>query len=143
VVEALNVAALAGTALASIAYFYANRLVPIAQAGRSQIEIHAFLWVWAATLLHALLRPRARAWVEQLAMTALLCVGLPLLNAVTTGQHLGVYLVAGDLQRAGVELVSLVFGVAFAYAAYRAHRSAVRPVPTRARRGATAAVDVL
>ncbi|OAH86669.1 peptidase [Xanthomonas arboricola pv. juglandis] len=143
VVEALNAAALAGTALASIAYFYANRLVPAAQAGRSQIEIHAFLWVWAATLLHALLRPPARAWVEQLAMTALLCVGLPLLNAVTTGQHLGVYLAAGDLQRAGVELVSLVFGVAFAYAAYRSHRSAVRPVPTRARRGAAAGMDVL
>lgn len=143
VVEALNVAALAGTALASIAYFYANRLVPAAQAARSQIEIHAFLWAWAATLLHALLRRPARAWVEQLAMTALLCLGLPLLNAVTTGQHLGVYLAADDLQRAGVELVSLALGVAFAYAAYRVHRSAVRPLPTRARRGAAAVMDVL
>ncbi len=143
VVEALNAAALAGTALASIAYFYANRLVPAAQAARSQIEIHAFLWVWAATVLHALLRRPARAWVEQLTMTALLCLGLPLLNAVTTGQHLGVYLAADDLQRAGVELVSLAFGVAFAYAAYRVHRSAVRPLPTRARRGAAAAMDVL
>ncbi|WP_126969144.1 PepSY-associated TM helix domain-containing protein [Xanthomonas sp. BRIP62411] len=143
VVEALNAAALAGTALASIAYFYANRLVPAAQAARSQIEIHAFLWAWAATLLHALLRRPARAWVEQLAMTALLCLGLPLLNAVTTGQHLGVYLAADDLQRAGVELVSLAFGVAFAYAAYRAHRSAVRPLPTRARRGTAAVMDVL
>lgn len=143
VVEALNVAALAGTALASIAYFYANRLVPAAQAERSQTEIHAFLWVWMATLLHALLRPPARAWAEQLAVTALLCLGLPLLNALTTGQHVGVYLAAGDLQRAGVELVSLAFAVAFAYAAYRAHRSAMRPAPVRAKRGATAAMDAL
>ncbi|MCE4285015.1 PepSY domain-containing protein [Xanthomonas hortorum pv. vitians] len=143
VVEALNVAALAGTALASIAYFYANRLVPAAQAERVQIEIHAFLWVWMATLLHALLRPPVRAWVEQLAMTALLCLGLPLLNALTTGQHVGVYLAAGDLQRAGVELVSLAFAVAFAYGSYRAHRSAMRPAPVRAKRDATAAMDAL
>ena len=143
VVEALNVAALAGTALASIAYFYANRLVPAAQAERAQIEIQSFLWVWAATLLHALLRRPARAWVEQLAITALLCLGLPLLNALTTGQYVGAYLAAGDLQRAGVELVSLAFGVAFAFAAYRAHCSAVRPAPVRAKRGATAAMDVL
>ncbi|CAD0352919.1 PepSY-associated TM helix domain-containing protein [Xanthomonas hortorum] len=143
VVEALNVAALAGTALASIAYFYANRLVPAGQAERSQIEIHAFLWVWVATLVHALLRPPARAWVEQLAITALLCAGLPLLNVATTGQHIGVYLAAGDLQRAGVELVSLAFAVAFAYAAYRAHRSAMRPTLVRTKRGSTAAMDAL
>ncbi|KQQ73068.1 peptidase [Xanthomonas sp. Leaf131] len=143
VVEALNVAALAGTALASIAYFYANRLVPAAQTERAQIEIQSFLWVWAATLLHALLRRPARAWVEQLVITALLCLGLPLLNALTTGQYIGAYLAAGDLQRAGVELVSLAFGVAFAFAAYRAHCSAVRPAPVRAKRGATAAMDVL
>ncbi|MBB3804305.1 putative iron-regulated membrane protein [Xanthomonas arboricola] len=141
VVEAFNVAALAGTALASSAYFYANRLLPAALDGRAQLEIRAFLWVWAASLAHAVARAPARAWVEQLSATALLCLGLPLLNAITTGQHLGVYLAAGALQPAAVELTALALGLAFAYAALRVHRNAARPAPTPARRGAASPVD--
>jgi uncharacterized iron-regulated membrane protein len=119
VVEALNVAAIAGTALACIGYFYANRLLPVEWTDRSLWEIRAFLWLWLLTLLHALARPPYRAWVEQLAAGAALCLALPLLNYLTTGQQLLAYVKAGDWQRAGVELVALAFGVALAVMARR------------------------
>jgi uncharacterized iron-regulated membrane protein len=88
-IDALNVAALAGSALASIAYLYGNRLLPLVLEARSSWEIRVFFAVWALSLLHALLRTARQAWREQLWMLALLCLGLPLLNAMTTGQHLG------------------------------------------------------
>ena len=119
VIEALNVAAIAGIALACIGYFYANRLLPVEWSDRALWEIRAFLWLWLATLLHALARPFMRAWVEQLAAGAVLCLLLPLLNYLTTGQHLLAYATAGDWQRAGVELVALGFGVMLAVMARR------------------------
>ena len=122
VIEALNVAAIAGIAVACIGYFYANRLLPVEWTDRALWEIRAFLWLWLATLLHALVRPSMRAWVEQLAAGAVLCLLLPLLNYLTTGQHLLAYATAGDGQRAGVELVALGFGVMLAVMARRAQQ---------------------
>lgn len=122
VIEAFNVAAIAGIAVACIGYFYANRLLPVEWSDRALWEIRAFLWLWLATLLHALVRPFMRAWVEQLAAGAVLCFALPLLNALTTGQHLLAYAAAGDWQRAGVELVALAFGVMLAVMARRARQ---------------------
>ncbi len=122
VVEALNVAALAGAALASIAYFYANRMLPADLPGRADWEIRAFLGVWAGSLLHALLWPPTRAWVVQLGAAALLCLALPLLNLASTGQGLWGYLAGDDWQRAGVEAVALGLGLVLACAALRARR---------------------
>ena len=127
VVEALNVAALAGTALACIAYFYANRLLPAELAGRADAEIRVFLLVWLGTLGHALVRAPARAWIEQLGAAALLCTALPLLNWLTTGQQLGGYLAHADWQRAGVELVAIGFGLLLAAAAWQTGCHARQP----------------
>ncbi|RYF27568.1 MAG: PepSY domain-containing protein [Comamonadaceae bacterium] len=121
-VEVLNVAAVAGICVASIGYFYANRLLPVDLPGRAVWEIRCFLVLWAATLLHAAVRPHRSSWVEQLGAAALLCVALPLLNAATTGQHLVGYLLAGDGQRAGVELTALACGAALGFAAWRLGR---------------------
>jgi uncharacterized iron-regulated membrane protein len=110
-IDALNVTAIAGITLASIAYFYANRLIPAELTGRADCEIRSFLAVWLASLLHALSRPALSAWLEQLGAAALLCLCLPLLNLWTTGQHLGLYVMAADAQRAGVELTALALGL--------------------------------
>lgn len=123
VAAALNVAALAGTALASIAYFYANRLLPADLAGRANWEIRAFLLVWLASALHALARPPQRAWAPQLGAAALLCLALPVVNATSTGQWFWPYLTGADAQRAGVELVAMALGLLLACTAWRAHRS--------------------
>ncbi len=119
VVDAMNVAAVAGICVACITYLYANRLLPADLPGRAVWEIRAFLLAWLTTLLHAALRPTAKAWVEQLWAAAALCVLLPLLNAATTGQHVLRYIGTGDWQRGGLELTVLVGGLALAWVAHR------------------------
>lgn len=139
VVEALNVAALAGIALASIAYLYANRLIPAALAGRDLWEIRAFFAVWTASLAHALWREPRRAWIGQLALAAVLCLGLPLLNWATAGLNLWAYVRHGQGQQAGVELAALGFGLALAYIACALRRGwaqepaaqATKPAPRK------------
>ncbi|CZZ88984.1 membrane protein [Bordetella ansorpii] len=130
--ESLNVAAIAGACLACIAYFHANRLIPAALSGREEWEIKAFFAVWAVSLLHALVRPVQRAWVEQFACTAVLCLGLPVVNVLTTGQHGLNYALAGNWQAACVESVVLVMGGVFAVLTWRLRDGAwAQPKPGR------------
>jgi len=129
VVDWFNVASIAGICVACIAYLYANRLLPADMPGRATWEIRGFLLVWLASLLHAMGRPLVRAWTEQLWLAALLCLCLPLLNGLTTGQHLLVYLRAADWQRGSVEITALLAGLALAWAAHRTRRGWHRRVP--------------
>lgn len=111
-IDILNIAAIVGSCVASIGFLYANRFIAAQTPERANLEIRAFFLIWLGCLLHAALRPSGPAWREQTACLALLCLGLPLLNWATTGQHVLVYLGAGDWQRASVELVALGLGAA-------------------------------
>lgn len=111
-IEAANVAAIAGLGLACISFLWANRLVPLGLAHRDDWELAVFFGVWALALVHALARPAAAAWKEQLGLLAALCLLLPLLNALTVGDHLGAQLLRGDWESAGVELFALATGLA-------------------------------
>ncbi|MBK1680951.1 PepSY-associated TM helix domain-containing protein [Rhodocyclus tenuis] len=113
VVEVLNVAAIGGLLLACIAYFWINRLLPLEVAERATREIQLFFAVWLATLAHAAWRTPHRAWCEQLAASAFLCLALPLLNLLSTGDWLVAALARGDGETAGVELTALAFGLLF------------------------------
>ncbi len=121
-IEALNVAAVAGISLACIAFFWINRLLPTALEQRAEWEISLFFAVWALSLPHALLRPPLRAWWEQLGLAALLCLTLPLINAITTGDQLLAALARGDGARAGVELVAVAIGLLLAWLAWQLRR---------------------
>ncbi|KCV08578.1 PepSY-associated TM helix domain-containing protein, partial [Bordetella holmesii] len=94
--ESFNVAAIAGAAVACIAYLHANRLIPAHLPGRDAWEIKAFLLIWLLSLAHACVRPPLRAWAEQFACAALLCLLLPFVNALSTGEHIFTYVRAGD-----------------------------------------------
>jgi uncharacterized iron-regulated membrane protein len=111
-VEALNVAAIAGLALACVGYLWANRLLPVGLGQRADRELQVFFALWAAAMLHAFVRKPAQAWREQLAALAALCLLLPALNLLTTGDHLPAQLLRGDWESAGVELGALAFGLA-------------------------------
>ncbi|MEG0002965.1 PepSY-associated TM helix domain-containing protein [Comamonas sp.] len=111
-IEAANVAAIAGLGLACISFLWANRMVPLGLAHRDDWELAVFFGVWALALVHALARPAAAAWKEQLGLLAALCLLLPLLNALTVGDHLGAQLLRGDWESAGVELFALATGLA-------------------------------
>lgn len=124
VVERLNVAAVAGSPIGIAAYFWANRLIPAEFPQRAAWEANALFIAWAAMMLHALLRPAARAWIEQWRIAAAAFALLPLLNALTTGRHLGVSLPQGDWAMAGFDLAMPVFGLVFACIAWRLERAA-------------------
>lgn len=80
VAERLNISVVAGLAVASAAFLWANRLLPVALSHRAAWEVRVFFIVWLVTLLHAVIRPRRAAWREQTAAAAALCLLLPLAN---------------------------------------------------------------
>tara|TARA_R110002167_G_scaffold361999_1_gene580820 strand:+ start:17336 stop:18865 length:1530 start_codon:yes stop_codon:yes gene_type:complete len=80
IVERLNIAAISGLPLAIVAFFIGNRLLPTLLEDRATAEVQVFLWTWLACLLHSLLRPAKKAWVEQLLVAALGCYLLPLID---------------------------------------------------------------
>lgn len=121
-VEKLNVGTVAGLPVAIAAYFWANRLLPVAMPTRAAWEAHAMFLTWLALLVHAALRPRTRAWREQFALAALAYAAIPLLNALTTERHLGQSLAAGDWVFAGFDLTVLALGILFGWAAWLAGR---------------------
>ncbi|MBE7373385.1 PepSY-associated TM helix domain-containing protein [Pseudomonas lopnurensis] len=89
VAERLNIAVVAGLALACVGLLWANRLLPVELAQRGGWEVRVFFLVWLATLGHAIVRPWLQAWREQLGLAAALCLGLPLLNlaGMVRGSH--------------------------------------------------------
>ncbi|MGF0239776.1 PepSY-associated TM helix domain-containing protein [Rhodococcus sp. IEGM1300] len=121
-VEVLNIASMSGLMVAIAAFFWGNRLLPIEMADRSDWEVNNFFIVWGLSVVHAVIRRGRAAWVEQLALAALLLCGLPLLNALTTPYHLGVTLLQGDWTLAGFDLACLASGVFLAWAAWKMQR---------------------
>lgn len=120
-VERLNIASIAGLSVAMTSFLWANRLLPQDLPMRAASEIQVFFIVWAAALIHALLRPARLAWVEQLWMAAALLALLPVLNAFTTSRPLWHSLVMGDWVFAGVDMAS--WGLAALHAGLAWHMS--------------------
>jgi uncharacterized iron-regulated membrane protein len=110
-IEVLNISAISGLMVACIAFFWVNRLLPLEVADRAGWEIKLFFFIWLGSLLHAALRPASRACIEQLAGFAALSLLLPIVNWLTTGQHLLHYFARGDWSNVGFELTVLLFGV--------------------------------
>lgn len=129
-VERLNIASIAGLSVAMTAFLWGNRLLPTTLAGRSNWEIDLFFMVWAATLLHALVRPAKAAWIEQLWAAAALLALLPVLNAVTTQRPLWHSLAQGDWIFAGIDLMCWVLAALHVVLALRTARHQVK-VPSK------------
>jgi uncharacterized iron-regulated membrane protein len=90
--ERLNIAVVAGLGLACVGFMWANRVLPFEMVERSGREVQVFFLIWAASLGHAIVRPRMAAWREQLGLTALLCLGLPLLDLIGSNRGDAFYL---------------------------------------------------
>lgn len=116
-VEAINVAAVAGACVASVAYLWAERLTPVDVADRAAVGVNAFFLVWLATGVHAALRPARQAWAEQLALTAALCLGAPFL-----GGYAFAHLATADWVRIAVDWTLVATGLLFAAGAWRVWR---------------------
>lgn len=122
VAERLNVAVIAGLPIAIAVFLLSNRLLPADLAGRAQMEVYAFFGGWLAAAAHAMLRRLDRVWIEQCAAIAALAFCTPLASALTTGTGLQHTLLAGDGQRAGVDLALIAAGVFAAVITRYLHR---------------------
>lgn len=128
-VEALSVAAGAGLIIATLAFFIANRLLPLDSEvignRRAALEGWAFYLCWLLALAHAMLCP-AQAWRRQLQLAAVMAVSAVLLNWLTTADHPLSSLPAGYPGVAGMDLMLLAlagFCLLAATRIQRAHRS--------------------
>lgn len=123
-VERLNVATIIGLPVAIAAYFWANRLLPLAMTDRAAWEVNCLFLVWLLMFAHATWRPTAKVWTEQAWLAALAFALLPVINVLTTSRHLGHSLPQGDWVMAGFDLSMLALGAAFAILArYLTQRS--------------------
>ncbi|AWL03630.1 PepSY-associated TM helix domain-containing protein [Massilia oculi] len=119
-VDALNIGAIAGLPIAFAVYFWANRLLPVEIAQRTNLEANCFFVAWGLAALLAQIRPTRAMWRFQLTLGAMLLAGIPVLNALTTDTHLGVTLFGGPALHAvaGFDLVVLALGLLLGYAAW-------------------------
>lgn len=129
--ESLNVAGIAGMAVATAVLLWANRLLPAELAERALAERQWFFGAWLLCLPHALLRPRVAAWREQLWLAAILAALLPFAVRFSGGLSLPQALLQGRGAVAGVELAALAFAALLAWAGYRI--ASVKPALPRAR----------
>src|SRR5690606_30808315 len=74
---------------------------------------------WGVALACAHIRSTRHMWQWLLAFGGFLFMSLPILNAFTTNLHLGVTLLHGLSVFAGFDLMALLLGSCFAYAAWR------------------------
>lgn len=108
-----------GLALASAALLAANRLLPDAVPQRAQWEIRIFCAVWLLAFVHAWWRPGLRGAGRQLQGLGALCLSLPALNALTTGDHLVATALRGQWSIAGADALFLGAGALSLLAARR------------------------
>jgi hypothetical protein len=111
-----------------------NRVLPEDLAQRDLWEEGSFWFAWLATLVHAAWRAPAvlqarlsRAWAEQCWVVVLLGAAAVVLNALTTGDHLGRTLGAGYWPVAGVDLMLLVAAGTAAVAARKLQQCSCQP----------------
>lgn len=127
-VDGLNLGSIAGLPLAMAAFFWANRLLPVAMPARPDAEIAWFFTAWGIAAVAALLMPSRAMWKVQLALGGTLFALLPVLNAATGGAGLPASLIEGIWPVAGFDLVTLALGLTLLYAAARLRNA---PAPAR------------
>ncbi|MHB9879041.1 PepSY-associated TM helix domain-containing protein [Pacificimonas sp. ICDLI1SI03] len=87
--DAISVTAVAGLVLASIAYIASARALPVAIAGRPEVEVGIFLAVLCLSFLHAVCRPVVAAWREQAAFGGVAAAAIVLAWVASGGASTG------------------------------------------------------
>jgi len=140
-VERMNIACVGGSLFACASYFWGLRLlpqslsdptggfwegvyasirvVPLDRAVRSDFELYVFCMAWGVAAVHAFMRAPHKAWAEQLAATAALCIGLPAIGYLVPNCDIGSMIKAGDWKIVAVDLSALTIGVMLAWTAWK------------------------
>jgi hypothetical protein len=141
----LTIGVTTGLCLASVAIFYSDKLLSVSAGARLFNIGVVFFTVWIGAAVAAFIpRNEYMTTKAMLALFALALMGLPLVNALATGDHLFALLSGGHVYAAGVDLAGLVLGaiVLFAAHALPARRPERRPAPSSDNRGAREAKPV-
>lgn len=121
-VERLNIGTIACLPAGMAAFLLANRLFPADMPGRADMEVAAMFWVWFGLAALSVMRPVRRAWTETLALSAVACILVPVVNALTTDRGLLRSLATGDWLFISFDAAMLAIGALLGFAAFRAHR---------------------
>jgi uncharacterized iron-regulated membrane protein len=146
-VERMNVASIGGAVFACASYLWALRLlpqslsdpsggyfdgvyasiraIPLDQAVRSDWELYLFWMAWGVAALHAFVRVPHKAWTEQFAASAALCIGIPAIGYLVPNCDLGSMIRAGDWIMVAVDLSGLTIGLLLAWTARKVSGSRV------------------
>lgn len=124
-VDGLNAGTIAGILIATPAFFWANRLIDPLQAGRSQLEIRMFFIAWGVAFVYAFLR-RTTAWRDLLAVSSVMFLLIPVVNAVMTSRNLVASLAQGDWIFAGFDLTCIAAGLLLLWMTLKAARATQR-----------------
>lgn len=121
-VERANVGVIAGLPVAAMAFFWANRLLPLDLAARADAEVHVALWTAATCLALGLALPPRRGWPLLLGLAAVACAGAPLVGLAVGIDGPALAAPGLTVLRVGDALM-LACGLGFAIAARRAARA--------------------
>jgi len=146
-VDRMNVAFVGGSMIACASYLWGLRLlphslsdpgggffdgvyasiraVPLDQATRPDLEMYVFWLAWGVALVHALVRAPHKAWTEQFAAAAALCIGLPAIGYLVPNCDIGSMIAAGDWEMVAVDLGAMSIGLMLAWVAWKASARSV------------------
>ncbi len=121
IVERLNIGVTSGLPIAIAAYFWSNRLLPSQMLNRPDWEAHSLFIVWLIALLQPFLvhaRSTSASWELQLKIASVAYLLIPVLNFISSDNHLLNSLPNGDWVLAGFDISMLLFATGFALAGY-------------------------
>ncbi|ABM24127.1 PepSY-associated TM helix domain-containing protein [Shewanella sp. W3-18-1] len=126
-VEGLNFMFIIGLPLGTVAFFYANRLLPAQLIGRAEWEVHSFFIALAAMGIWAIYGRSRRHWRMALMMTGILCCTLPVLNALTSPHNIVDNIQSNQWALVGFDLLTLLLGGLMLFASQKLTLIATTP----------------
>jgi uncharacterized iron-regulated membrane protein len=132
-VDRLNIGTIVGMPIAIAAYFWANRLLPVAMSSRAAWEVHVMYLTMAAMFAYPMFRSPQRARVEMLWLCAAAYGLLPVVNALTTSRGLDHSLPQRDWIMAGFDLTALACGAIAVICTMKVRRSTATAAKTTSR----------
>lgn len=124
-VEGLNFTFILGLPIATLCFFYANRLLPISMVNRSDWEVHCFFISLLCVALMAV-KGRSKAyWRAGLRLASLLAIGLPIVSALTLPTNLLTHWQQGYGALVGFELMLILVGAVMWFTATRMPQGSV------------------
>ncbi|GIU36371.1 PepSY domain-containing protein [Shewanella schlegeliana] len=115
-VEGLNLTFITGLPLATAAFFYANRLLPVDMVNRAQWEVNTFFIALACVALLACINRTLAAWRLVITVTATSLVAIPVLNALTSSSHLLSNITQSQWPLVGFDLMCVFIGMSLFFA---------------------------